>query len=217
MVGIYKITNPNGRIYIGQSTNVKDRWKKYSKLFCKDQPSLYSSLKKYGWENHIKEIIEECEVNDLDSREIYWGKHYNVLSNKHLNNRLGRGFGSYDSEETKIKKSLCHLGRENYWLKNKPLTQEHKDKISKAKTGNKQNRTKTRSDKGISRRYHVEFIVKAKNKPVLQYDKNNNFIKEWESGKQASRELNIPQSNINNNCNNKVKSAGGFIWKFKKQ
>ena len=217
MVGIYKISNPNGRIYIGQSTNIELRWGKYSKLHCKDQPSLYLSLKKHGWENHIKEIIEECKATDLDSREIYWGEYYNVLSNKHLNNRLGRGFGSYDSEETKIKKSLCHLGRENYWLKDKPLTQEHKDKISKAKTGNKQNRTKTRSDKGISRRYHVEFIIKAKNKTVLQYDKGNNFIKEWESGKQASKELNIPQPNINANCNNKVKSAGGFIWKFKEQ
>ena len=218
MVGIYKITNPNGRIYIGQSTDVKGRWNKYSKLHCKDQPSLYSSLKKYGWEKHTKEIIEECKANDLDTQEIYWGEHYNVLSNKNLNCRLGRGFGSYDSEETKIKKRLCHLGRENYWLKGKPLTQEHKDKITKSKTGKKHNITKTRSDKGISKRHHVESIVKAKNKAVLQYDKSNNLIKEWESGKQASRELNISQPNINANCNNKtLKSAGGFIWKFKKQ
>jgi hypothetical protein len=28
---------------------------------------------------------------------------------------------------------------------------------------------------------------------------------------------NIELSNINANCNNKVKSAGGFIWKFKEQ
>jgi len=47
------------------------------------------------------------------------------------------------------------------------------------------------------------------------YDLQNNFIQEWESGKEASRILNIFQSNINNCCNNKVKTAGGFIWKFK--
>ena len=105
MVGIYKITNPNGRIYIGQSTDIKFRWGVYRKLKCKDQPSLYNSLKKYGPENHQYEIIEECIVEDLDKKEIFWGLYYDVLSNKHLNNRLGRGFGSFDSEETKQKKS----------------------------------------------------------------------------------------------------------------
>jgi hypothetical protein len=40
MIGIYKITNPNGRIYIGQTTNSVVRRKKYEKLHCKDQPSI---------------------------------------------------------------------------------------------------------------------------------------------------------------------------------
>ena len=31
MIGIYKITNPNNRIYIGQSTNIEARWEKYKK------------------------------------------------------------------------------------------------------------------------------------------------------------------------------------------
>jgi hypothetical protein len=35
MIGIYKIINPNGRIYIGQSTNIEGRWTKYKQLACK--------------------------------------------------------------------------------------------------------------------------------------------------------------------------------------
>jgi group I intron endonuclease len=217
MIGIYKITNPNGRIYIGQTTNHKVRWGKYRKLHCKDQPSLYKSLKKHGPENHIFEFIEECNVESLDEREIFWGNFYNVLSNKHLNNRLGRGFGSYDSDETRKKKSICHKGRSNYWLKGKPLTEEHKNKISKSKTGTKQNRTKTRKDKGISKTPHVDAVIKAKSLPVIQYDLNGIFIAEWKSGKHAANVLNLTQPNINACCNGKIKKYKGYIWKFKKE
>lgn len=215
MVGIYKITNPNNRIYIGQSTDIEARWKKYKKLACKDQPSLYTSLIKHRPENHIFEIIEECSEEYLDKKEIYWGEYYDVLSNKHLNNRLGRGFGSYDSEETKIKKRECHLGRSNYWLKGKSLSQEQCNKISESKKGTTQNRIKTRKDKGTSKTNHINAVVKAKSKTILQYTLEGIFIKEWESGKQASINLNIAQPNINSCCNYKVKSAGGFVWKFK--
>ena len=217
MIGIYKITNPNGRIYIGQTTNHVVRWKKYEKMHCKDQPSLYSSLKKYGWEKHICEIIEECSIEDLDKKEIFWGEYYNVLSNQHLNNRLGRGYGSFDSEETKLKKSLCHKGRSNYWLKGKSLPQEQCDKISKSKIGIKQNRIKPRKDKGIPKNNHINAVIKAKSKPVLQYTLEGIFIKEWNSGKEAASVLNLKQPNINTCCNNKTSKYKGFVWKFKTQ
>jgi predicted GIY-YIG superfamily endonuclease len=32
-VGIYKITNPIGKVYIGQSTNIFHRWDKHYKKF----------------------------------------------------------------------------------------------------------------------------------------------------------------------------------------
>ena len=52
-------------------------------------------------------------------------------------------------------------------------------------------------------------------KSVLQFDKNNNFIKEWKNAKLAAKELNISYCGINSVCNNKTKISGGFIWKFK--
>jgi group I intron endonuclease len=224
MIGIYKITNPNGRIYIGQTTNHIVRWKKYEKLQCKDQPSLYASLKKYGWKKHTCDIIEECSADDLDKKEIFWGEYYNVLSNKHLNNRLGRGYGSYDSDETKLKKSLCHKGRSNYWLKGKSLTPEHTQKIKDSKVGVlyslERNQKISQSKKGKPNQRSIEGlnnVIVAKSKPILQYDLDRIFIKEWNSGKEAATSLNIYQPNINACCNNKSPKYKGFIWKFKKQ
>lgn len=56
---------------------------------------------------------------------------------------------------------------------------------------------------------------KKVSKSVLQFDKKNVFLREWLSGKEAAKKLNINQANLNLACNNKRKSAGGYIWKFK--
>ena len=56
-IGIYKITSPNNKIYIGQSVDIYKRWNYHKKLYSNDSPKLYYSLKKYGSENHIFEIV----------------------------------------------------------------------------------------------------------------------------------------------------------------
>lgn len=53
------------------------------------------------------------------------------------------------------------------------------------------------------------------NVPVLQFDKDGTFIREYYSQKQASRELNITSQSINRSCNNNRNTAGGFIWRKK--
>ena len=46
MVGIYKITSPSGKIYIGQSNNLIQRQKDYIKtIHCKGQVRLYNSIR----------------------------------------------------------------------------------------------------------------------------------------------------------------------------
>lgn len=79
MIGfIYKITSPSGKIYIGQSTNLQRRFNKYRSLSCENQPRLYNSLKKYGWESHVKEILFEgpCSNKHLNLLEIEYIKIY---------------------------------------------------------------------------------------------------------------------------------------------
>jgi hypothetical protein len=102
-IGIYKIISPTNKIYIGQSIDIEKRWdKNYKTLRCKSQIKLYNSLKKYGWENHIKEIIEECNEEQLLERETYWKLFYKVLEIPSLCCRTDGRFGSM-SQETKQK------------------------------------------------------------------------------------------------------------------
>lgn len=81
MIGIYKITNPNGRIYIGQSIDIEKRFRIYFQLNSKtkSQVKLYRSFLKHKVDAHIFEIIEECSIELLNLRERYWQDYYNVL------------------------------------------------------------------------------------------------------------------------------------------
>lgn len=61
--GIYKITSPSGKVYIGQSTNVKKRISYYRKHGCNRQPKLFASLEKHGFLNHGFELIHELPID----------------------------------------------------------------------------------------------------------------------------------------------------------
>ena len=52
-------------------------------------------------------------------------------------------------------------------------------------------------------------------KPVLQYTKSGEFVKEWKSMNDVQRNLGYYSQNISQCCTGKRKSANGFVWKFK--
>ena len=118
LIGIYKITNPKGKIYIGQSINIEKRKGSYEHARCKGQPKIYYSIKKYGWENHIHEIIEECSKEMLNERETFWKIHYlEQVDNDWLKVLFCElhdpGTGGYLSENIKLKMRNSALGRKN--------------------------------------------------------------------------------------------------------
>ena len=57
--------------------------------------------------------------------------------------------------------------------------------------------------------------IEINSKPVLQYNLNNKFIKEYESISEAGRRTNICLVSISYVANNKRKTAGGYKWEFK--
>jgi len=80
--GIYKITSPTNKVYIGQSTNILFRFGAYKRLNCKKQTYLYNSFLKHGVENHTFEIIEECSIDILNEREVYYVELYDTFNSK---------------------------------------------------------------------------------------------------------------------------------------
>ncbi len=146
MIGIYKITSPSGKIYIGQSTNINRRWQEHKRLSFKFETKLKNSLVKYGIDNHIFDIIEECEIGKLNDRESHWQDYYNSV-HKGLNcfRTKSSDKSGYLCEESrkKISKSRKANPNVNDKLKGIPLSEEHKLKIG---LGNK-GKTKTEEAK----------------------------------------------------------------------
>ena len=55
-------------------------------------------------------------------------------------------------------------------------------------------------------------VRKGRNKPILQYDLDGNFIREWECAADVGKEV---KSNISSCAKGNRKTAYGFIWKYK--
>lgn len=58
--------------------------------------------------------------------------------------------------------------------------------------------------------------TKKLSKPIIQYDLEKKFIREWDSMRDASRNLNINIGTISRCCKGEFKKAGKYIWKYKK-
>lgn len=137
--GIYKITSPTGKIYIGQSINIKRRFRTYNKPSgAKGQASLENSFKKYGVENHQFDIIEYCSIEDLNCSERFWQDQFDVIGKNGLNCIL-QECGEQRrivSEETAEKIRVSKIGDKNP-MYGKIVTEETRKKQGDSMRGTK--------------------------------------------------------------------------------
>ena len=61
-----------------------------------------------------------------------------------------------------------------------------------------------------------ERLSEAASKPVLQYDKKGNFVREWKSAYEATEAIGLKSHSTICNClKGRTSTAGGFVWKYK--
>ena len=214
----------NNKFYIGSSQNIIKRINAHKSMFRnKNHPNIHlrNSYNKYGDKYFIYLLIEKVEnINDLLNREQYWIDEldatnqiiaYNICPN--ATNMLG----FRHSEETK--KYLSDIAKgENGSFYGKHHTEESKQKISNK---NSNPTPETRLKKSIAGKKTAEYLIpkltELKFKPVIQLDKDLNFIAKFESIKQAVELTNTRQADISNCCNYKRRKANGFIWVFESE
>lgn len=167
--GIYKIISPSGRIYIGQSVCLKSRLSYYKrKDRSKEQPRLKRSLEKYGYENHILEVVEFCDIELLNERERYWQEFYEVTGKNGLNCLLTKTSDKplQHSEETKKKISDKIKGRKLSDSHKKAIGAAHKGKVLSAETKEKLSKSrigKPAYNKGLPMLSHVKEKLRQAN------------------------------------------------------
>lgn len=139
---IYKITNKiNYLCYIGQTVNFDERV--YNHKRAKENSILHHTIRKYGVENFIFEILERWPKETLAEREKTWIAFYNTFEGEGYNMTPGgEGYAGKDhpmygkkhTEESKRKMSESRKGDLNHFY-GKTHTEETKRKISESLKG----------------------------------------------------------------------------------
>jgi group I intron endonuclease len=234
MIGIYKITNPLGKVYIGQSIDIERRLKEYSNPNrVKKQVKLYNSICKYSVSEHIFEVVEECIIEELNERERYWQDYYNVIE-KGLNCLLTKtedksGKMSEDTKR-KIGKPVIQYSLQGLYIKEWNTIAEAGRALridytripvcckGRIKSSNgyiwryKEGETPLKISPG---RVQQEARIEKRFVAVSQFNKKGDLLAEWNSIKEASNMLQIGRTNISSCLKGNSKTAGGFIWKYR--
>lgn len=242
MIGIYKITSPTGRIYIGQSNNSVRRESEYKYLGSgvKSQTKIYRSILKYGWENHIFEVIEECEFEDMNCRERYWQDFYDVLNgglncvlvethtkNKKFSEEVIEKMrkkltGRRHTVKTKLKMSKAKKG-ENHPNWGKGLPQKTKDKIRDGNSGKvrseetKRKISKSKIGKKVSEETKRRMSLSRIGKTTKRIDKltlEGEYICTYNSLTEAAKDCGGKKAHIPAVAQGRRNSTLGYKWRY---
>lgn len=130
---IYQIKNSEtGKCYIGQTTDFKRRKREHLNELRKHKHSnlyLQNAFDKYGEDCFEFTILEECDKEQANEREIFWLNNFGGFDSYDNYNLCQAGGAKGISEETKEK------------LRSKTVSEETRRKMSEAKKGIKLNLT----------------------------------------------------------------------------
>lgn len=190
----------NGKIYIGQTI-----CEKVSKRWCdhKSRPKgcLKGAFTLHGIHNF--EFSTICEIpegpgwrEELDSREILEISTRNTIAPNGYNIETGGNRRKTVNIETRMKISESRKGSAHP-LFGKKYTDDEKKHLSEMNKGKPQ----------------TTVTISKKFKKIDKYTIDGDYIKTYESMKEVKSE-GVPPSSVSKCCNGKLKTAGGFVWKF---
>lgn len=234
IAGIYKLTSPSGKSYIGQSVNVNVRVRMYRGLHCKSQPSIYNALKKYGFDNFSSEVLWSTNRQHmytnlqllLDILEKKYIEKYDCIDNGYNIMIGGDSYGNHSSESKRRIAEAKKIKVNQYDLNGKYIktwgsAKEACDKLHLNRGHVSQVCSGGRKSSGG---YMWRFFVNTKDiKPVhrrdssrsvVQYSLDGKFIKKWGSATEAAKGVGVTRSSISLACIGTYKSSAGFKWTY---
>lgn len=237
--GIYCIINKiNGKRYIGQTYDLKYRKMRHICDLRGNRHSnnhLQASWNKYGEDAFEYVVVEECSLDIINEREIYWICYYDVLKTGYNQAQGGMGCRGYKHTEEELAKMrqiqnpkpVLQLDSKGNFIRRWVSASHAAKTLGVWKLGIKNCCEQSRSvmscggyiwiyeeDKDtVDMQYYFKKKSNAKKK-INQYDLNMNLIKTWKSMMDAVKYGGFNMSVISRVCNGKGKTHKGFIFKF---
>ena len=245
--GIYCIENiVNGKRYIGQSVDIEKRWVEHKKLLKQGKHTnqhLQNSWNKYGMDVFEFIIIEVCESNVLNEKEIYWIDYYNTFRdgyNLTIGGDGGNTIAKYSDEEYEEYRAKKRKIHKETALKGEDAPHSKLTKANVLEIIEKLLNGEYNAD--IAKEYHVNpstiYDIRVHNtwnslthgiefphvskvyqhnligKPVSQFTKDGEYIATYESMHEAERQTGCSFKNISAVCNGTKHTCLGYVWKF---
>jgi group I intron endonuclease len=223
MIGIYKFTNKiNGKIYIGQSRNIKSRWREHKFWYKKENTYFYNAINKYEWGNFDKEVLIEITDDNwtkqlLNFYETYFVFYYDTMNYQKGYNIKFPGADGKLSEEVKRKMSLAQKGHS--------VSKETRILMRIAALGRKQSQETINKRilklKGKKRTEEQKERIRGKNN--LLYGKTNGKEKKiicietnkiYDSSRQAQEIFNKNSNHISECCLGQRKTWNKLHWEY---
>lgn len=217
---VYVHISPSNKYYVGITCQIPERrWRSDGGAY-KNNSYFWNAIQKYGWDNFQHEIIaqnltrdEACNFEIVLIKKLK-SNNYKYGYNRSSGGEVNQGFTL--SKETREKLSNALKGRklsekQRLALINANIgrhrSEETKKKISIANSHPKSEETKLKVS--ISKQGQGAI-------PIIQYDINGNYIREWESAFKAMKCLNLKsRSSIANVLSGRCKQTHGYIFKYK--
>ena len=198
---VYIHTNKtNGKKYIGITFNIKRRWRKCEYKGCL---KMHRAIEKYGWNNFEHEVVL-CNLtkDEAEMFEIAMIKYYKTTDGKYgYNIQHGGSCSGKMSQESKDKISKANSGRVH--------TQETREKLSKAFRG----RVKTEEHK-----LKIKLSNIGKNSGKIAYNRKKVICIEtknvYDCIDDASKDTVATVGGIKNVVSGKNATAGNLHWMY---
>ena len=212
--GIYCIENLiNCKKYIGQSVNIESRWSQHKSELNENKhfnDYLQKSWNKYGADSFSFYVLEFCDIEQLDEREVYYINFYKTLNrDKGYNLMSGGTFGRKYSIESRMKMSQSLKGHDVSFKTRIKISKNHADVSGE--------------NNGMYGKHHTEESkrkVGDANRGKISARRNRNAVycteldKTFEDAALAGRILSLDSSGILKCCKGERKTCGGYHWKF---
>lgn len=218
---VYQHTSPSGKIYIGITSNVKNRWKCKGYYYCTYNSIMKRVIDKYGWDNIKHEVLHSNLAYD---QAVEYEKHY-IAKYK----REGISYNITDGGQGTSGRKLSAITKRKMRLSNKGVSRKAIEaSIREREDLDSNTRRKRYASYGMKGKHHtessklkiaeaakgrnmtkaVEASSKLSKKPIMTY-KDGILIEVFESYTEASKVLNINKSNISRAIKLGIK-AGGY-------
>lgn len=242
-MNIYLITNKiTQEQYVGQTKlDIYERWGRHitdAYRGARGKSISYSyfhqKIVEYNPLNFDIKLLEECDEKQADIRERWWINFYNTY-NCGYNSTIGgqdifkiqeKGFSKgnkiggkvviqYDKNGVEIQRFDTAVDAAKSVNVTPANIRRVCNLLGKTCAGYQWRWLGDESPGPLKLKKEKEKKIPDTQKPVIQMNKKGDFIKEWISASEAAKTLELNLTCIVNCCNQKQKTSGGFLWKYK--